>query len=392
MSEFFKREKPSVFYGLLAVTVWGHYVLSAVLLIILGIWSYIDRDIRGGILSNRACLFAIISLSGVSMLGSLASLNFAGMGIAIGVFLVISVGCAARELASEKAFDVFSTLCCFFSMGALITALIQKSLPGHTELYRPTAGALNANYFGALIVMTLCLAIIKLLHGKHVEKQRPWYTPTKVFYAVTVIIDVILLFLTESRSSLLAFMAAAAIYLLFSGRYVIFGVLAVGCGVLWVVGWFYPDLFSWTNSLSFIITERTEIWRSAFSSFLEPTYATSLGKAFAILFGRGPMTYYHVWEAEGLFEANHAHNLLFDSLINVGIIGTALYAFFAVVFIKFLISLRKSNRVEFLYLSMLFAAVAVQGIVDVTLMWHQTSVMLVTAGGYAAGRKIKNTE
>ncbi len=394
MSDLIKKEKSSIFFGTLSFIVWGHYVLSAVFLIILGIWSYVDRDIRGGIFSSRVCLFAIFSISGVSLIGSLVSLNLPGMGISLGVFLALSVGCAAKEIANEKAFDVFTTLCCFFSMGALVTSLIQKSLPGHTELYRPTAGAMNANYLGALVVMTLCMAIIRLMHGKSVDSSRPWYTPTKIFYIVTIILNTVLLFLTESRSSLLAFMAALAVYLVLSGYYIIFGVLAVGAISVWTVGWFYPDVFSWTNSLSYIITERADIWENAFSSFLSPSYAANFGKVFAILFGRGPMSYYHVYEAEGLFQANHAHNLLFDSLINVGVVGTLLYVIFAVMFIKFLISLRKGNRVEFLYLSMLFAAVAVQGIVDVTLMWHQTAVMLTTVGGYAASRKFhtKNAE
>ncbi len=389
MIELLNKKKSSVFFGLLAVTVWGHYVLSAVILIILGIWSYIDRDAREGITSDRLYFAAILALSGVSLVSSVVALNLPGIGIAFGVFLALSVGGAAKSLASEKGFDVFCVLCGILSVSSLVCAVGQKALPWHTEGYRPVAGAFNPNYLGAITVMTMCIMLVRLFYSSPSEKGHPWYRPTKLFYVIVFLLDTVLLFLTESRSSLLALMAAVAIFLLLSRRYVFFSVLAAAGIGLWTLGWFYPEIFSWTNSLSFIITERAEIWKEAFSSFLNPVYNSNLGKVFSVLFGRGPMTYYMVWQEEGLFGANHAHSLFFDSLINVGIIGTLLYMLLAVYLVKTALKLKNKRNTEFLLLFMLLGAVAAQGIADVTIMWHQSAVMLTAVWGYSNG-KIKS--
>ncbi len=386
LAELIKLEKSSIFFGLLAVIVWGHYALSAIILIILGVWSYIDREAREGILSDKKYFSLIIAVSGMSLISSAVALNFIGVGISFGVFFVLSVGGAAKSLAREKSFDVFCVLCCILSVSALVCAIWQKSLPWYTEGYRPTAGALNANYLGTLTIMTMCVALVRVFYSKPSEKGHSWYRPTRVFYIVVFLLDTVMLFLTESRSSLMAFMAAVALFLLFNRKYLVFSGVAVAGAIIWVVGWFYPDMFSWSNSLSFIITERAEIWSGAISSFLNPICGARLGKVFAVLFGRGPMTYYSVWQSEGLFGADHAHNLFFDSLINVGIFGTALYTILTICFIKTAFRLKNKSRVEWLLLSMLLVIIAVQGIVDVTVMWHQSAVMLFAVFGYSSGK------
>ena len=88
------------------------------------------------------------------------------------------------------------------------------------------------------------------------------------------------------------------------------------------------------------------------------------------------MSYYFVMEREGLFAANHAHNLLLDSLINVGIIGTALFVLLAARMSGIVHRKRREGDGNGFILSVLLTAqIITQGIADVTIVWHQCAVL-----------------
>ena len=153
-------------------------------------------------------------------------------------------------------------------------------------------------------------------------------------------------------------------------RYFLCGAVAIcGAGV-WILGWVNPELLSWTNSLTYIFEERTVIWRNAMRSFSQNPYTA--------LIGRGPMTYFHVMEKEQLFVANHAHNLVFDTLLNVGVIGTALYGVLAFAAAKIALKKHKNGDTNgFIISALMLVQVVVQGVADVTVMWHQCAVIVV---------------
>ncbi len=358
-----------------AVLIWNHFVLSGVMVVLMAVIAWAKKEFRTAILEDKAFLTLHIAVTAVSVISSLISGNIIGIAISAGVFFVLSIFSCLRGIMTGESFEKFTVFVCLGSVIAFIAALVQKFLIYRNDLYRPTAGAFNANYYGALIVMAAVLAGVKLFDKIPTEEKHPWYRPTKFFYAFTLLINCAALLLSESRSSLLAFMACAGVYLLLTKRYLICAVCAILGGGVWLIGWFYPEVFSWTNSLSFIFTERVEIWECAIRSF-----AGSIG---SILIGRGPMTYYMVWEREGLFGANHAHNIVIDSLLNVGVIGTLLYAAIILYMLRMAFKAREhGNKLSFILIIIFIAEVAVQGIADVTIMWHQSAAFFLTVVAY----------
>ena len=360
-----------------AVIVFTHYILSAIILIVITSFILIRKDLRVTALQDSRLFIINCLISGLSLFSSLLSKNLIGCGISCGVFLVLILFGYLKSEIDEVGFRKYAVISMFGSIVFFVSAVVQKLIYRNAN-YRPTAGAFNANYYGALIVMVTLLALTRLFEKCEGSTENLWYMPTKAFYLFVVIINVVALFLSESRSSLLSIMVCIGIYLILKKKYmfcIVAGVLGVG---VITVGWFHPELFSWTNSLSFVITERVDIWIDALRSFSR----TPLNA----LIGRGPMTYFMVWESEGLCGANHAHNILVDALINVGIVGTLLYC---VLFVHIFRSLTNTKRYYKMLITLFICQVCVQGIADVVIMWHQSAVLFITVAACAEIKKTK---
>ncbi len=357
----------------LTVSVWAHYVVSGVMIVILLAAVLSIPETRKKVLNEKKLFFLGVIIAAFSFLVSAIAKNLIGLAISFGIFLIITLGCFAKNAMTETRFHKLSFISALGSIVAVFVALYQNFVKyAYNPLYRPTAGAFNANYYGALITMTLIICIYNVMDGKTPEVNNVWRYLYKPFFMAVIILNCVALLVCESRSALLAFLVCTVFYLFITGRYVLFAVaviLAVGVGA---VGWFYPDVLSWTNSLAFSITERSNIWKEALRSFSQSPYTA--------LFGRGPMTYYHVMEKEGLFVASHAHNLFVDILLNVGIIGTAMYLILFAYFIKEIIKARRrGNKTAFIIGTLFLLEIIVQGIADVTIMWHQSAVLFILA-------------
>ena len=85
------------------------------------------------------------------------------------------------------------------------------------------------------------------------------------------------------------------------------------------------------------------------------------------------MTYHFV----GVSDAMHAHNVLFDTLINVGAIGLILYVRLILDILKESWRNFKSGGREWLVSVTIVAEILVQGVFDVTIMWIQTGIMFM---------------
>lgn len=354
----------------LMISVWMHYVVSGAMMVLLLFVVLAIPKTRKMILGERKMFFLGIIIAAFSLLSSLISWNTIGMAISFGVFMIVTLGCFSKSAMTEKSFQKLQVIWCIGSVISAVVGVYQNFFMYDNPLFRPTAAAYNANYYGALIVMTLIICIYNVLDGKAPEEKRKWYEPHKLFFVAIFLINAFMLLVCESRSSLLAILVCAIFYLFITKRYILF-VLA-GClaaGVV-AVGWFFPDILSWTNSLAFSFTERADIWMAALKSFSQNPYT--------VLIGRGPMTYYHVKETEGLMNAHHAHNLFFDTLLNVGVIGTVLYLLLFAYLIKEIFLAGKSgNKYAFVLGIIFILEVIVQGIADVTIMWHQSALLFM---------------
>jgi O-antigen ligase len=160
-------------------------------------------------------------------------------------------------------------------------------------------------------------------------------------------------------------MACAFIYLLLAGRWLLALICAVGFAGIWVIGFMRPDLFNWENTLGFIFDQRVGIWKNAWDAYVSSPRS--------VLIGRGPMTYFFA----KVSDAKHAHNILFDTLINVGVIGLGLYVALLIDIMRDAWNNFKCHGREWLVSAVMVAEILVQGVFDVTIMWLQTGLMFM---------------
>ena len=192
-----------------------------------------------------------------------------------------------------------------------------------------------------------------------------WFHLPKWVWVAIGAVNIFALFYCRSRSSLLALMACAFIYLVLAGRWIFAGVCVAGFAGVWIVGFMRPDLFNWENTLGFIFEQRVGIWMNAWRSYI--------GSVRTVLIGSGPMSYYYL----KVSDAKHAHNVLFDTLINVGIVGLGLYAVLLLDILKASWNNFKAHGREWLVATVIVAEILVQGVFDVTIMWLQTGIMFM---------------
>lgn len=354
--------------SLIALMPYVHFVVSAMMLITVGIAIMIMKKTRQAVLEQKTLTLVAALITLLSAFSSLVSGNVIGLAVTFGIILILICGAYARSVMRAKlTVQVFRIVGCG-SIFTLIIVLIQR-LAEKNPGYRPTGWQWNANYLGAVAVMSALISVVAFFedYGCDVTVKSKL---EKIFYGIAFLSDLAIILICESRSSLLAIMVCIIVYMLIRKHYILCGLAVVGGIGVWALGMISPELFGWANSLTYVFTQRYDIWMCAFKSFLSGPVE--------FLIGRGPMTYRFVWQAEGLYGADHAHNILFDTLINVGVVGFVLYLFLIADFVKNMLKQRENHDKCAFTLSLLaLTAIFVQGIADVTIMWHQSACLFI---------------
>ncbi len=359
-------DRKSAIWLWLSLAVWLPYILTGVILIAVFAVIFIFPDTRKAVMGQKRMFHISCAIGGLSAVSALTAGNYLGILIALGIFVILTCGCFLRATAER---DIFNRACAILGLGsvaACISAVIQFEVIYNNPLYRPTAGAFNANYYGALIVFTAILAAVRFMEKDPEEGDAlKWFHLPKWAWFAIGVINLFAVLYCRSRSSLLALMACAFIYLVLAGRWILAGICAMGFGGIWVLGFMRPDLFNWENTLGFIFDQRVGIWKNAWNYYISSPRS--------VLIGHGPMTYLFA----KVSDAMHAHNVLFDTLINVGVVGLGLYVALILDILRDSWTNFKHHGREWLVSTVVVAEILVQGVFDVTIMWLQTGVMFM---------------
>ena len=352
----------------LALAVWLPYILTGVVLAVSFAVIFIFPDTRKAVLEQKVMFRLSCFIGALSAISALTAENYLGILIGLGIFVILICGCYLRATTEKDVFNRAIAILGLGSVAACISAVAQ-CITYNSPYYRPTAGAFNPNYYGMLIVFTAIMAAVKVMEKDNSsEEERSagnWFQFPKWAWCVITAINLFALLYSRSRSSLLAFMACVFIYLVLSRRWIIAAVCVAGFAGVWVLGLLRPDIFNWENTLGFIFEQRVDIWMNAWEAYL--------GSFRSIMIGRGPMTYYFA----KVSDAMHAHNILFDTLINVGVFGLGAYVWVIVDILRDSWTNFKSHGREWLLSAVIVAEILVQGVFDVTIMWLQTGLMFM---------------
>ena len=235
----------------LAFSVWIPYVLSGTVIGICFFVILLSPELRKIVVGQKRMFLFGAAIGALSFISAATAGNLLGLVIAFGVFVEIFCGCFLRGTVEREIFNKASAILGYGSVAACIVAVIQHEVIYRNPDYRPTAGAFNANYYGALIVFTLIMIAIRFMEkDPEAGDALKWYHLPKWVWLLMGLVNVFALLYCRSRSSLLALMACAFIYLVLARRWLLAAVCTVGFAGIWLIGYFRPELFDWQNSLT----------------------------------------------------------------------------------------------------------------------------------------------
>lgn len=278
----------------------------------------------------------------------------------------------------KKDWMIFLNLFVVSGLFEDIYALLQKLgyIVSPQSGFRPDGTIGNAAYLAAYLIFILGFCLLLLFYSKN--------KAAKVFYGFAGLFTAMVIYFTASRGPILAILAGAVLagvlYLFFKKaesekgkKYkkiflISVGVLLVMAGIIW----FLKDskfvknseVLSRLTSLSFserTITSRFTIWGMSWQGFKERPILGWGPDNYEVVFSK----YYQpeLWLQEPWFD--RSHNIVFDWLINAGLLGLLAYLsiFFSALYLLWKNYLKKILSIEItILITVLFAVYFLQNL------------------------------
>lgn len=358
---------------ILCLSLYLPYKVTSVFMLAAGGIFLIMPTVRDKIFTAKSMLTATVflMLTGIvgvmngNLLGAVRTLVFAAM---------LVVAAVARALMTRRFFERMTDTVIIGGCLSTVQSIIEFVINRKTENYRCQAFFTNPNFFGT----ALCFCVIICAYKVATHHALP------VLYYAAAVFNAIGIYLCGSMSLWLVILVATLLILILLGEYkllIIFAsVLAIGITALLLV----PDMIPRLGQLSATVDNRIKIW----------TFAVEQFKTSPIL-GRGFFTYKFLYnqlkDVQDIYPAALSHNLLLDSLLCHGIIGTSIAAFGFWQYYKDVFAVRnalkqlgKGYPIAIL-IAAISVAVALYGLMDTTFVWVQTgSILLLIGSGIGA--------
>lgn len=315
----------------------------------------------------------VYSLAALQLFSALRMENTLGVLNALGTFAVaMLVGLFAKSFRPSalhlclKTIVILSCLMAVFGIAEFAHSVsIQnldfwQSLAEVPESCRIRTVYFNPNLYAAMIVSFLILCMYLFLENPGWKR--------KTFYFSAALLNLTALIMTGSRGAMLALPAAVPLFLLFSKRKSLLKLCLGAEGGLIGLIMLHPGIIPRFDQM-ISINSRLDIWRSALQQL-----------KYHWLVGGGPQYYQMLSGRLPIRKAAHAHNILLDSLLNSGVIGTLL----CFGYIQKLYKMGMNQRIDRdipLYRPLmlaLLAAIGIQGMVDCTINFPATGLLVLS--------------
>lgn len=347
----------------LAISCFAPFVFTAlvavIVLLLIAFTPEFQRglfDFRGAMLIPIFCAYAFI----VAFLNR----NLLGVMIAPVFLCILIIYCFVRRFIKRETINTCYTAICVMVFPAFVHAVIETlTAPKTDEVYRCTAYFGNANYFGALMaaIIIVCAHKVVSQNGKG------------LFYYVVAFTALVNIYLSGSLFAIIEVVVGVAIYLLLTKHYRLFCLMVIGgsLGILLITS--LPELLPRLSESGSATSYRVRIWGVIIREIkLHP------------FFGKGFLSYNIVKDLyDGSYTTVHSHNLALDSMLNFGIVGSALLGTMLYFIIRRIVRVyRIDTNSEIAAIAMaVLAAIISHSFTDITFFWIQTGIFYVIVLG-----------
>ncbi len=333
------------------------YVTAAALAVTIGyLWK---KGVLGEIIRTAPRGKALVAFGLLGAAVSLLRGNWLGLLASAGVLCVILAALYVRSIMTRPLLKRVIRTACVASMLCLPVAIIQLALSGNSS-FRAPATFENPNYYAAILEFVFLVCVNQLM--------MPASRQEKLLYGMTLLANLVSLYICNCRSSLMVVMIVTPVLLIIHRRYRWAAVDMVASLAVLLLLKVEPSLFQRMEESGQDFLVRQSIWENALNGFLETP-----------LLGRGPLGYIELAQAQGLTFRVHAHNVVLDLLLNYGLLGASLLAVYFSGVGKTLWMLLKTQADNHLCAMALglVTAVAVHGMTDVTIFSLQVGLLFV---------------
>ena len=341
-----------------------HYTVSIVGISLLFIYILFYKT---KMIFSRKSSFVLLPFAVIALGAAVFYRNYLGLIAGAGFLAVLFIGQYLKSVLTKQLVEKMLKLACYMFLYTGLYAIIEFVLVrvfyidnGHSG--RVASVFFNPNYYGSICAIMLGVALYKLFVG---NMKNP-------LYYFTVLSALIGLLLCMSIFSIFEAIICVALILYYTNHRYLLATYLCLIVLAFVIIFYVPALFTRLSDVFATLSQRVRIWRL---SFIE------IGQA--PLFGKGAMTYNLISpDFKGkldfaVYVNYHAHNLVLDSLINYGFIGTGILLYFVVSIVK-KCSRENLNQRDYMLFSLIkavFIAMLCHSFVDITFFWVQTGML-----------------
>ena len=352
-------KKQKIFAFSIVVSIFLPFYITALVIAAGAIYVLAGRQRRAFALAepySRLIVTGVFSWSLVSLLYQ----NFYGAGVSVLLAAALMTAFYMRSFMTQRLFNTLMDIACLCSISTTIVAFFQiVYLKGMGLEPRAESVCFNPNYYGMLMEFMALVALYRAFGNAKFRR----------FYAVVIVSSLLGIYFCGSISAAAVVCAGVLLFFLLRGRYKYFWVFAsVGALAAIAALTVLPIIFPRASDADHSMDQRLSIWGTALQGIqMNP------------LFGQGPMTYESIYAQFSGYATHHAHNLVIDIILNYGIVGASMIAFYAFYQLRTLLSRIRHgiSSSAGVLLAVLAFMTFIHGMTDVTILWLQTGMFFL---------------
>lgn len=340
------------------LSVFAHYSVPIIFLILSSFYIALFRKNKGNF--KRKHIICLLVFTFYSAIVGLLNKNFNGFAYSVGLFLIIYFCVWVKNTITNKVLENALTLCCLAGLLTSIICIAEKViliLSGVSEKHRSTLYFFNCNYLATVLAIVVIICAYKFIFKK----------ANRLICMLIALLCAVSIYLTGSLFAWIEVLVGIAVLLRATRRHQLLSILMLTIATVCIILYFAPEIIPRPQDIVATTNNRVGIWKTSIDIFKKSP-----------IFGRGFMAYKHLLPLyPGGYKTSHSHNIVLESLMDFGFIGSILLSIYIINYFKRLFVCRGAQSKTFfssLILALLIGLIA-HGTTDLTFIWTQTGFL-----------------
>lgn len=333
------------------------YYVSAIYLIFASVFIFFKK--RNTDLFKQNKIPWLLTFIFYSAFVALINKNYNGALYSVFILLLCFYCVHIKSFMTPEIFENSLELSSWLGMITSIFAIADKvlyTLFGDGKPHRVTLYFFNCNYLATVLAIVVIICAYKII----LSKGKP------VLYFSSAILCVIAMYFTGSMFVWIEVFVGIAVLLKFTRKNQLLNISLLALATAVIILYCAPNIIPRFSDLFKTINNRIGIWQISIASIKDSP-----------LFGKGFMAYKHIRHLfAGAYKTSHSHNIFIESLMDFGIIGSAMLCIYFFKLFKRLLTCRNAQcRYYFssLIIALILSLIA-HGTTDLTFIWSQTGL------------------